>query len=192
MKKNILTITLLTTLMLSACKEAPKNENSEPTTNDIVKSNTDDIVTTSSIDKNGEKLDISFNNTKGTATLTFKGETIDLVQEKAASGIWYKNDTYELRGKGNDIHLTKDEKLVFSHEDDIVHISLKDKDKQTLNITFNNTTGTAQVYLNGGEQIDLIQEKAASGIWYKNDTYELRGKGEHLGLKKDGETLFKS
>jgi membrane-bound inhibitor of C-type lysozyme len=99
--------------MLSACKEAPKNENSEPTTNDIVKSNTDDIVTTSSIDKNGEKLDISFNNTKGTATLTFKGETIDLVQEKAASGIWYKNDTYELRGKGEHLELKKDGETLF-------------------------------------------------------------------------------
>ncbi|MGB1207543.1 MAG: hypothetical protein ACPG5B_17975 [Chitinophagales bacterium] len=33
------------------------------------------------------------------------------------------------------------------------------------------------MYLNGGEQIDLVAEKSASGIWYTNDTYELRGKG---------------
>ena len=66
------------------------------------------------------------------------------------------------------------------------------KDGQTLDITFNNTVGTAKAYLNGGEQIDLVAEKAASGFWYKNDQYELRGKGEKLELTKDGETVFKN
>ena len=48
------------------------------------------------------------------------------------------------------------------------------------------------MYLNGGEQIDLVAEKAASGIWYKNDVYELRGKGEKLELSKDGIIVFKN
>ena len=78
------------------------------------------------------------------------------------------------------------------HEDVIVQSSLKDKDGQTLDMTFNNTTNTAKIYLNGGEQIDLEGQTHASGIWYKNDKYELRGKGDSVELIKDGETVFKT
>ncbi|WP_188050538.1 MliC family protein [Flavobacterium sp. GP15] len=70
--------------------------------------------------------------------------------------------------------------------------SLKDKNGQTLDLTFNNTENTVKAYLNGGEQIDLVGEKPASGIWYKNDQYELRGKGDHLTLTKDGKTVFEN
>jgi membrane-bound inhibitor of C-type lysozyme len=191
MTKNILTIGVIAALFLTSCKETPKQENLETTT-ETVEVVADDIVITTSTDKDGKKLDITFNNTKGTATVTFNGETIELLQEKAASGIWYKNDTYELRGKDNDIELNKNGKIVFEHKDDIVNTTLKDKDGQTLDMTFNNTEGTAKIYLNGGEQIDLVVEKAASGIWYKNDQYELRGKGEKLELTKEGKTVFKN
>ena len=192
MKKNILVSALFTALALNACKDAPKTENLEGTKTETVESSNDDIQITTSTNKDGEKLDISINNTKGTATLNFKGEVIELAQERAASGIWYKNDMYELRGKGNDIELKKEGKVVFDHEDDIVSTVLKDKEGNTLNMTFNNTDGTVKVYLNGGQQIDLVAEKAASGIWYKNDLYELRGKGEHLELTKEGKTIFKN
>lgn len=192
MKKNILIITLLAALVLNACKDAPQKENVESTKNETVDNSNDDIVITTSTSKDGEKLDISFNNTKATATLNFNGEVIELAQERAASGIWYKNDIYELRGKGNDIELKKDGKVVFKHEDDIVSTVLQDKEGNTLNMTFNNTDGTVKVYLNGGQQIDLVAEKAASGIWYKNDLYELRGKGEQLELTKEGKTIFKN
>lgn len=77
-------------------------------------------------------------------------------------------------------------------DDDIVRTELRDKNGQTLNITFNNRVGTAKVYLNGWEQIDLEAEKAASGIWYKNEQYELRGKGVHHKLTKEGKTVFKN
>ncbi len=133
-----------------------------------------------------------YNNTKGIALVTYKGETIEMEQQKTASGIWYINDKYELRGKGNDIELIKDGEVVFMHEDVIVQSSLKDKDGQTLDMTFNNTTNTAKIYLNGGEQIDLEGQTPASGIWYKNDKYELRGKGDSVELIKDGETVFKT
>lgn len=192
MKKNILVIILLAGLVLIACKDVPKKGNLESTKTETVDSRDDDIVKTTSTNKAGESLDISFNNTNGTATLNFKGEIIELTQERAASGIWYKNDIYELRGKGNNIELKKDGKVVFKHEDDIVNTVLQDNDGQTLNMTFNNTTGTAKIYLNGGQQIDLVAEKTASGIWYKNDLYELRGKGEHLELTKEGKTIFKN
>lgn len=37
----------------------------------------------------------------------------------------------------------------------------------------------------------LKNKKPASGIWYKNDSYELRGKGKEIEFKKDGKLLFK-
>lgn len=189
MKKTILTMTMLTALFLSACKDSTNHENTQtPTTEQV----TDDIVKSVSTDNDGNNLEMAFNNSKGTATLNFKGETIDLLAEKSASGIWYTNEHYELRGKGNDIELKKDGKVIFSHNDAIINTSLKDKDGQTLDLTVNNTTNTAKVYLNGGEQIDLQGQNPASGIWYKNDHYELRGKGDHVEFKKDGKILFKN
>lgn len=191
MTKTILTIAILTALFLNSCKETPKQENAETTTTESVEKVDDDIVTSLSTDKDGKKLELIFNNTKGTTTLNFDGETIELVAQKSASGIWYKNENYELRGKGNDIELKKDGKIVFTHKDDIVTTSLKNKEGQTLDMTFNNTTNQAKVYLNGGEQIELVGQNPASGIWYKNDHYELRGKGENVELTKDGKTVFK-
>lgn len=189
MTKRILTFAVLTALILSSCTGTSKKENAETTTTETV---ADNIVTVSYADEDGKELDVLFNNTKGTATATFEGETIELVQQKSASGIWYMNDQYELRGKGNDIDLMKDGELIFSHKDVIVTSSLTNKEGHTLDMTFNNTTNTAKIYLNGGEQIDLVGQKPASGIWYKNDQYELRGKGENLKLAKDGEIIFKN
>lgn len=189
MTKKILTFAVLTALILSSCTGTSKKENTETTTTETV---ADNIVTTSYVDEDGKELDVLFNNTKGTATITFEGETSELSQKKAASGIWYKNDTYELRGKANDIDLMKNGELVFSHKDVIVTSSLTNEDGQTLDMVFNNTTNTAKIYLDGGEQIDLQGQTPASGIWYKNDQYELRGKGEEVELTKDGKVVFKN
>ena len=182
----------MSALFLNACQETSKQENIETTSVDSSVTVGDDIVKTSSTDKDGKKLVLTFNNTKGTTTVDFNGETIEMVAEKAASGIWYKNDHFELRGKGNDIELTKDGKVVFTHTDDIVSKTLKNKEGQTLDLTFNNTTNEAKIYLDGGEQIDLVGQKPASGILYKNDQFELRGKGDNVELTKDGKTVFKN
>lgn len=190
MTKHILTITMLTALFLHSCQEAQKQENTGTAT--TVERTNDAIVTSSSTDKDGNEMALTFNNTKGTATLDFNGETIELAAQKAASGIWYKNDRYELRGKGNDITLKKDGTVIFEHKDDKVNVATTNDNGDVLNMTFNNTEGTVKAYLNGGEQIDLTEEKAASGIWYKNDQYELRGKGDRYELLKDGKTVFKN
>ena len=97
-----------------------------------------------------------------------------------------------MRGKANDLELKKDGKEIFVHEDEIVTTSIKNNADETLDMTFNNTTNEVKVYLNGGEQIDLVGQKAASGIWYSNDHYELRGKGDQLELKKDEKVIFKN
>lgn len=192
MIKRTLTITLLSALVLTACKDKPKQETIEVQETEVATKVEDDFVTTTYVNEENKELEVVYNNTQGTATFVFEGETVELEQKQSASGVWFKNDSFELRGKGNDIELLKDGEVVFSHQDDVVTTTLEDKDGQTLDITFNNTAGTAKAYLNGGEQIDLVAEKAASGFWYKNDQYELRGKGEKLELKKDGEIIFKN
>lgn len=191
MKKNILTLAMLSTLILSSCKDTAKQENPQTVT-ETVENSTDEIVTETLTDKDGKKLEMSFNNNKGTATINLNGETAVLAAERAASGFWYKNDNYELRGKGNDVQLTKDGNVIFEHQDDKVDVEAKNDKGDVLNMTFNNTEGTVKAFLNGGDQIDLVQKKAASGIWYSNDHYELRGKADSYQLSKDGTTVFEN
>jgi len=192
MTKTILVTTIVAAVLLTACNQQSKQENTDITKAEETTATSDDIVTQSLTDKEGNTLDMSFDNANGTVTLNFKGETIELDQQRSASGIWYKNDHYELRGKGNDIWLKKDGEVIFEHQDDKVSIEVRNDNGDVLNMTFNNTEGTVKAYLNGGEQIDLVEQKAASGIWYKNDHYELSGKGNHYELKKDGKIIFEN
>lgn len=189
---KITTLAILSTLFLNSCKDNTKDVNNEIMTTEPVEIPSDDIVTSTSTDKDGKELKTKYNNTKGTATVDFQGEIIELQAEKAASGIWYKNEHYELRGKGNDIQLTKDGTVIFEHQDDKNDIVVKNAKGDELNMSFNNTDGTVKAYLNGGKQIDLVEKKAASGIWYNNDQYELSGKGDHYTLKKDGKIVFEN
>ncbi|AIM39046.1 hypothetical protein KO02_21930 [Sphingobacterium sp. ML3W] len=192
MTSKFLTIAMVISVLLTACKQGSKEEKTGSTKTEQVTATPNDIATQSLADKEGNKLAMSFDNVKDIATITINGETAELVSQKPASGIWYKNDHYELRGKGNDIQLVKDGKVIFEHQDDKVEIEVKNDRGDVLNMTFNNTDGTVKTYLNGGEQIDLVAQKAASGIWYKNDDYELSGKGDKYELLKDGKTVFKN
>ena len=196
MNKTILTLALTSALFLTSCNETAKQESTEITTatEPAVDSTmvSTDVIKTTSTDKDGKTLDMVVDPIKGIATVNFNGETIEMVQEKSASGVWFKNDTYELRGKGNDLELTKDGKVVFKHVDDKQDVEAKSGNGDVLTMNFNNSEGTVKAYLNGGDQIDLKEEKAASGIWYKNDQYELRGKGDSYELKKEGKTVFKN
>lgn len=191
MIRKTIIIAMLTVLFLNACKQSNKQEETNKTT-EKVENVSDAISKTTLTSKDGIKIELLFNNAAGTVMLNFNNETTELISQKPASGIWYKNDQYELRGKGNDITLKKDGSVIFEHQDDVVSIEAKNDKGDVLNLTFNNTEGTVKAYLNGGEQIDLVEEKAASGIWYKNDHYELSGKGENFTLKKDGEIVFEN
>lgn len=194
MVKQIFIIAALAVFsFMSSCKEGTKRESTANSTSEVSTTTSDDnIVTQALVDKSGNKLDLSFDNAKDIVTINFKGETSELQSQKPASGIWYKNEHYELSGKGNNITLIKDDKTVFEHMGDMAEIEVKNDKGDVLNLTFNNTDGTVKAYLNGGEQIDLLEQKSASGIWYKNDHYELSGKGDKYELLKDGKTVFKN
>lgn len=193
MIKEILILTIFAALVLTSCKEEIKRNNLQNViTEDTDSKESQEVFTSTSTDKFGNKLEMTFDDLNDKVIVVFNGEEIEMTGQKPASGIWYKNDNYELRGKGNDIELKKDGKTVFKHEDEIIKHSLKNEKGQSLELSFNNTTNTVTVFFNGGEQIDLIGQKAASGIWYKNDHYELRGKGDDILFSKDGKILYKN
>lgn len=190
MTKSILTLSAAAVLLLTSCNETKKQDEVVTTNKEMVDSTSTDVNATSVTNAAGEKIGITYDNMNATATVTYKGETVVLPSQKPASGVWYKNDNYELRGKGNDLNLTKDGKVIYEHTDDVQTAEAKNDKGETLNMTFNNSEGTLKAYLNGGDQIDLKQVPSGSGFWYKNDQYELRGKGEEYQLKKDGKIVF--
>ena len=61
----------------------------------------------------GNILLYTFDKTKSTMTIVLGDLKEELTQQRAASGIWYANEYYDLRGKGNEIELTKDGELLF-------------------------------------------------------------------------------
>ena len=59
------------------------------------------VIRTVYLCDNGERLSVDFDNPRSMATVrNSSGEAVDLFQERAADGIWYKASAYELRGKG--------------------------------------------------------------------------------------------
>jgi hypothetical protein len=59
------------------------------------------VIRTVYLCNNSERLSVDFDNPRQMATVrNSSGEAVDLYQERAADGIWYKASGYELRGKG--------------------------------------------------------------------------------------------
>ena len=58
---------------------------------------------------NGDRISVDFDNPRMMATVrNSMGEAVDLHQERAADGIWYKASGSELRGKGDTARWTAD------------------------------------------------------------------------------------
>ncbi len=59
------------------------------------------VIRTSYLCNNGERLTVDFDNPRRMATVrNSTGQAVDLHQEPAASGLWYRASGYELRGEG--------------------------------------------------------------------------------------------
>ena len=59
------------------------------------------VIRTVYLCNNGERLSVDFDNPREMATVrNSSGEAVDLYQERAADGIWYRSSTVDLRGKG--------------------------------------------------------------------------------------------
>lgn len=59
------------------------------------------VIRTVYLCNNSERLSVDFDNPRRMATVrNSSGEAVDLFQERAVDGIWYKASGYELRGEG--------------------------------------------------------------------------------------------
>lgn len=100
--------------MLVACNMGKeKNVSAVPVASHQSGTTTSNIVKSRAIGANLISVEMSFDNDKNEASFDFNGESLVLKGQKTASGIWYKNDHYELKGKGEELELTKDGKSVF-------------------------------------------------------------------------------
>lgn len=193
MNKALIVIAIFVASIATSCGNCKvKDQNEAEETTEAVAVDTSNIVNLSFVDARGNNIDVIFDNNKDVAILNYLGEEAVLASRRSASGFWYSDEDYEVRGKGNDIVISKAGQVIYEHEDEKVTLQAKNGKGDVLDMEFNNTTGEAKVYLNGGGQIDLKAMNAASGIWYTNDNYELLGKGEHYQLKKDGTVVFEN
>ena len=89
MKKILTSLSLITTAgLLSACA-------SHTTMNSVHYHCEQDL----------EPLEIRFYPDQDKAELVLNGEVMELPQQRAASGFWYSNDRYTVRGKGKELWL---------------------------------------------------------------------------------------
>ena len=97
MNNKILIFSLVTFAFISMISCKDKQTQSAPS----------DIVKSTAANKDGQKLEMTFDNAKGTATVQYNGETIELITDNPASGMSYKNDHYQLMGKGEYVEFSK-------------------------------------------------------------------------------------
>ncbi|RQO30653.1 hypothetical protein DBR32_07925 [Taibaiella sp. KBW10] len=119
MTKNIITLFAVASLGLFSCGTSEDKKAEVISKPEAVAA--DQIVTSTAIDKNGKRLEMTFNNTKDIALVALNGEKIELSGQKPASGILYKNNNYELSGKGAQVALKKDGKVIFESVSSIIY-----------------------------------------------------------------------
>jgi membrane-bound inhibitor of C-type lysozyme len=117
MLKNI--IIIVSVILLFSCQSSktvkPEENSSSLVQRRIVSETQNNIVYTRITNRQGELLEIIFDNAKNEALLKFKGEDIKLTGEKTASGIKYSNSQYLFTQWKDDIELKKDGKTVFQY-----------------------------------------------------------------------------
>ncbi len=65
------------------------------------------------VNEKGEHLSMTFDHEKEMVSVLFRGQIIEMKRMPAASGIRYKNASFQLRGKGDKIKLSENGKLIF-------------------------------------------------------------------------------
>lgn len=115
--KSLVLVAALSCLATAACGQKPKDA---PTDGDSVRERAQEaqtarrrtgaeaqdralnrVIRTVYLCNNSERLSVDFDNPRRMATVrNSSGEAVDLYQERAAEGIWYKASGYELRGEG--------------------------------------------------------------------------------------------
>lgn len=192
MKKTLFLISILVVLLVMACGDMNTTKDAAEETTESAVADTSNIVTLSLNDEDGNSIDLLFDYNKDVVILKYLGAEEILTSQKPASGMWYANENYEMSGKGNDLTLTKNGKVIYEHKDEMLIQQARNDKGNVLHMVFNNTTGKVQVYLDGGDQIELTTMNATSGILFANEHYELSGKDGHYKLTKEGTVIFEN
>ena len=114
MKKGNLVLVVFMICVFISCKNEEKKLVVPHEKINVEKTPENQTNTTVFTDFDGQKLEVTFDSSKHTASFNFNDEEVKLDQQQSGSGFVYANETYLLQGKGNDVELLKNGKTVFT------------------------------------------------------------------------------
>lgn len=113
MEKKILSLAIIAMISTISCKEKSGETNAVISTKEVTPANKETMSVATN--ETGEKLTMIFDIAKESAKVIWKQDTILLKEQISASGFWYKNDEFELRGKGEKVEFSKAGKSIFKN-----------------------------------------------------------------------------
>lgn len=167
MKKHFLWIAAVAIALFStSCNSKSKQESS------------DELIESTVTSTTGQQLEATFDTANELVTIIFEGDTVVLKQQPSASGINYKNDTYEYTEWQNEIELLKNGVVVFSNVDKDKRVSvgetLKDAEGEILTLFYDTTAETPTVTISYKDIKDKVLTQ--NYAWANGGEYE----GENL------------
>ena len=167
MKKHFIWIAAVAIALFSTyCNSKSKQESS------------DELIESTVTSTSGQQLEATFDTANELVTIIFEGDTAVLKQQPSASGINYKNDTYEYTEWQNEIELLKNGVVVFSNVDKDKRVSvgetLKDAEGEILTLFYDTTAETPTVTISYKDIKDKVLTQ--NYAWANGGEYE----GENL------------
>lgn len=167
MKKHFILIAAVSIAIFStSCNSKSKQESS------------DELIESTVTSTTGQQLEATFDTANELVTIIFEGDTAVLKQQPSASGINYKNDTYEYTEWQNEIELLKNGVVVFSNvdKDKRVYVgeTLKDAEGEILTLFCDTTAETPTVTISYKDIKDKVLTQ--NYAWANGGEYE----GENL------------
>lgn len=167
MKKHFIWIAAVAIALFStSCNSKSKQESS------------DQLIESTVTSTSGQQLEATFDTANELVTIIFEGDTAVLKQQPSASGINYKNDTYEYTEWQNEIELLKNGVVVFSNVDKDKRVSvgetLKDAEGEILTLFYDTTAETPTVTISYKDIKDKVLTQ--NYAWANGGEYE----GENL------------
>lgn len=167
MKKHFIWIAAVAIAIFStSCNSKSKQESS------------DELIESTVTSTTGQQLEATFDTANELVTIIFEGDTAVLKQQPSASGINYKNDTYEYTEWQNEIELLKNGVVIFSNVDKDKRVSvgetLKDAEGEILTLFYDTTTETPTVTISYKDIKDKVLTQ--NYAWANGGEYE----GENL------------
>ena len=185
MKKHFIWIAAVAIAIFStSCNSKSKQESS------------DELIESTVTSTTGQQLEATFDTANELVTIIFEGDTAVLKQQPSASGINYKNDTYEYTEWQNEIELLKNGVVVFSNVDKDKRVSvgetLKDAEGEILTLFYDTTAETPTVTISYKDIKDkvLTQNYArANGGEYEGENLKWTTNDQGGILEIDGKAV---